>query len=108
MHLWTLTLHAISNQPSIPNACYGASKALVNWYSVRINAEDQWLNSFVFDPGLSATDMGYQAVRTFGFPEAMLVDPNKVSDGMVAVLRDASKEKYGGKLVSYTGEIKDW
>lgn len=80
----------------------------MNWYGVRINAEDDWLNAFVFDPGFSGTDMGVHAARTFGFPEATLIAPKEALDGMFQVLQSTTKEKHGGKLVSYTSEIQDW
>lgn len=35
----------------MPNAAYGASKALLPWYIIRITAEDDWLTAFVLDPG---------------------------------------------------------
>jgi NAD(P)-dependent dehydrogenase (short-subunit alcohol dehydrogenase family) len=50
----TLSRH----QPPVPNAAYGASKSIVNWYGVRINAEDEWLNAFVLDPGWRANRHG--------------------------------------------------
>ena len=97
-----------SHQPPIQNACYGASKALLNWYGVRINAEDEWLNVFVLEPGFSATDMGIHAVGVFGFPPETLIKPEEAIDGMFQVFQTATKEKHGGKLISYTGEVLDW
>ncbi len=80
---------------------------MVNWYGVRINAEDEWLNTFVLDPGFVQTEMGNKGARTFGMEEA----PTKVDDsvtGMFQVLTTATKEKYGGKVVLYTGEVQLW
>lgn len=80
---------------------------MVFWYGVRINAEDEWLNSFVLDPGFVQTEMGNLGARTFGMAEA----PNTVEEstaGMYNVLNTGTKEKYGGKCVLFTGEIQDW
>ena len=77
------------------------------WYGVRINAEDEWLNAFVLDPGFAQTDMGNSGARMLGMVEA----PVKVDDstgGMYKVLTEGTKERYGGKCVSYTGEVKEW
>lgn len=76
----------------------------MNWYAVRINAEDEWLNAFVLDPGFSQTDMGNEAARFFGMGEA----PVKVEDsvgGMFNVITTADKKTHGGRFVSFTGEI---
>ncbi|TFB01710.1 hypothetical protein CCMA1212_006257 [Trichoderma ghanense] len=95
---------SLGNQPPVPNAAYGPSKLLLNWYAVRINAEDEWLNAFVLDPGFSQTDMGNEAARFFGIGEA----PVKVEDsvgGMFNVITTADKKTHGGRFVSFTGEI---
>jgi norsolorinic acid ketoreductase len=83
---------------------YGPTKAAIAWYGLRINAEDEWLNTFTLDPGWTQTEMGNLGAKTFGLSEA----PIKVEDsveGLYKVLTTATKEKYGGKLVEYTGNI---
>ena len=84
---------------------YGSSKSVIAWYGVRINAEDEWLNAFVLDPGWVQTDMGNAAARTFGVAEAPTTAEESVS-GLHRVLTTATKEKYGGKVVLYTGEVQ--
>ena len=81
---------------------------MVHWYGTRINSEDEWLNCFVLDTGFSRTDMGAHVARTYGFPDEFGAEPKVVTDGMFEVLRNTSKEKHGGKLVRYCGEILDW
>ncbi|KAL6862026.1 NAD(P)-binding protein [Trichoderma novae-zelandiae] len=95
---------SLGNQPPIPNAAYGPSKLLVNWYGVRINAEEEWLNAFVLEPGFTQTDMGNEAARFFGLDEAPVQVEDSVG-GMFKVITTANKETHGGKFVSYTGEI---
>lgn len=64
----------------------------------QINAEDEWLNTFVLDPGFVQTDIGNHAARTFGMQQApTTVDESVV--GMFQVLTTATKEEYGGKVV---------
>ena len=77
------------------------------WYGVRINAEDDWLNSFVLDPGFVQTESGNLSARTFGMVEAPIAVDDS-TDGMYKVLTTATKEKYGGKCVLFTGEVQEW
>ena len=78
---------------------------MVAWYGVRINAEDEWLNTFVMDPGWVQTEMGNEAARLFGVAEAPTTTEDSVN-GLYNVLTTATKEKYGGKVVLYTGEVQ--
>ncbi|KAI6084149.1 hypothetical protein F4821DRAFT_243347 [Hypoxylon rubiginosum] len=80
---------------------------MVNWYGVRLNGEDEWLDAFVLDPGWVQTDMGNTAAQRWGIESAPdTVD--KSCDGMTQVLKTATKEKYGGKVVLYDGEVQAW
>lgn len=91
----------------MPNAAYGATKAILPWYAVRLNAEDEWLNPFVLDPGWTQTEMGNLSAQLFGFESA----PTTIADscdGLVKMLQTATKEVHGGKMMLYTGEILDW
>lgn len=80
---------------------------MVNWYGVRINAEDEWLNSFVLDPGFVQTDMGNTAARIFGMEEAV-TPVDESCDGLFRVLTTATKEEYGGKIVLFDGKVQIW
>ncbi|KAI1753090.1 putative NADPH-dependent 1-acyl dihydroxyacetone phosphate reductase [Xylaria castorea] len=97
----------LGNQPDVPSSSYGVSKAMLFWYGVRINTEEQWLNTFVIDPGFVQTDMGNDAAQNWGMEKATLTI-DEAMDGVFQVLRTATKEKYGGKAVFYTGEVKEW
>ncbi|CAI7595962.1 unnamed protein product [Penicillium viridicatum] len=87
----------LARQPPVPSAAYGASKSIVNWYGVRINAEDEWLNAFVSDPGWVQTDMGNAATQLWGMEEAPDTHEKSIT-GMVEVLSMGTKEQYGGSL----------
>ncbi|KAK4151625.1 hypothetical protein C8A00DRAFT_45200 [Chaetomidium leptoderma] len=101
------SLGRVLQQPPVPNASYGASKSMLNWYGVRINAEDEWLTAFILDPGWVQTDMGNRGARAWGMVEAP-VQLDGSTDGMFKVLTTATKEAFGGRLVLYTGEIREW
>lgn len=91
----------------MPSAAYGPSKTMLNWYGIRINAEEEWLTAFIMDPGWVQTDMGNRAAEVWG----MGVAPDKADDsvdGMFKVLTTATKETHGGRLVLHTGEIQGW
>ena len=80
---------------------------MLNWYGIRINAEEEWLTAFILDPGWVKTDMGNAAAQSWGMGEA----PDEIddsTDGMFKILTTATKEAFGGKIVKYTGEIHDW
>lgn len=94
-------------QPPVPSAAYGASKSILNWYGVRINAEEEWLNAFVLDPGWVQTDMGNAAAQLWGMEEAPDTHEKSIT-GMVEVLSTGTKEDYGGKFVRYSGEVLEW
>ncbi|KAI1803915.1 NAD(P)-binding protein [Daldinia bambusicola] len=94
----------IGKQPPIPNAAYGPSKAALHWFIVRINAEDEWLNAFVMGPGWVQTELGNAGARGLGIDQAP-VGVDQSCDGMVQMLAVSTKEKHGGKMVSYDGEI---
>lgn len=89
----------------MPNAVYGPTKAALTWYGIRINAEDEWLNTFLLDPGWVQTEMGNEGARTFGVEKAPVTVEDSVN-GMYEVLTTATKEKWGGKVVLYTGEVQ--
>ncbi|KAI0835407.1 NAD(P)-binding protein [Hypoxylon sp. FL0890] len=60
----------LGDQPPVPNAAYGPSKAAVNWLTIPINAEDDWLNAFVLCPGWVSTELGDAGARGLGLEKA--------------------------------------
>ncbi|GFF25299.1 aflatoxin biosynthesis ketoreductase nor-1 [Aspergillus udagawae] len=98
---------ALGRQPPVPSASYGASKSIFPWYGVRINAEDEWLNTFVLDPGWVQTEMGNSAAKGWGI-ESAPDTIEKSTGGMMRVITEGTKEQYGGKVVLYTGEVQEW
>ncbi|KAI0172503.1 hypothetical protein GGR52DRAFT_590972 [Hypoxylon sp. FL1284] len=97
----------VRNQPPIRNAAYGPSKAALNWLTVRIDAEDEWLNALVLIPGFVQTDLGNAGAAEFGVSTAEIT-VDESCDGMVRALATTSKEKHGGRMLEYTGEVLPW
>ena len=62
---------------------------------------------FVLDPGFVQTDLGNEGARAFGMKQAPTTVDESVG-GMYQVLTTATKNKYGGKVVLYTGEVQTW
>ncbi|KAL1799539.1 hypothetical protein ACET3X_003576 [Alternaria dauci] len=95
------------NQLPIQNAAYAPTKAMVHWYTIRINSEDPWLNAFVLDPGWAQTDMGNGAAHLYGLEQAEItVDTS--CDGMIKVISESTKEKDGGKMIGWDGGVRGW
>ncbi|KAI0138112.1 NAD(P)-binding protein [Hypoxylon sp. NC0597] len=101
------TAGLLAGQPPIPNAAYGPSKAAVNWLTIRINAEDDWLNTFVLCPGWVSTELGDAGARGLGLEKAP-DDLDESCDGMVRMIAGSTKEKHGGKMVWYNGTVSGW
>ncbi|KAK8075336.1 hypothetical protein PG997_009999 [Apiospora hydei] len=93
-------------QPPIPNGAYGPTKAMVHWYTKRMNAEEP-ITAFVTDPGFPNTDMGSRAAGLLGLPRAP-DDPDESCDGIVRAIEEATKETHGGKFIHYRGEVLPW
>ncbi|TLD11734.1 hypothetical protein PspLS_11809 [Pyricularia sp. CBS 133598] len=99
---------SFGNQPQMPNALYGASKAMVHWYGLRLHQEEEWLSTLVIHPGWVKTDMGNYAAKQIGVAEAPVELDDSVN-GMFSILTDKdSKAKYGGKLVVYDKSVLAW
>ncbi|AEO70842.1 uncharacterized protein THITE_2147584 [Thermothielavioides terrestris NRRL 8126] len=101
------TAGVLARQPPITNGTYGPTKAVVNWYTIRINAEEPWLNAFVMDPGWVQTDLGNAGAQYFGLPQAYTTLDDSC-DGMMRVFAETSKEKHGGKMAQFDGNIWEW
>lgn len=70
--------------------------------------EDPWLNAFVLNPGLVSTEGVSDVAGSLGLDLESMDRPDDVARGLLKVLSDATKERVGGKIVSYTGKIEAW
>ncbi|KAI9650588.1 hypothetical protein NHQ30_000606 [Ciborinia camelliae] len=84
-------------------------ESIINWLTIRINTEDDWLNAFVMAPGWVTTELVYEAAEGLGFEDTFikenLISPDKSCDGMMKVHADTKKAKHGGRMVIYDGSI---
>ncbi|KAL6172596.1 hypothetical protein ACJQWK_01745 [Exserohilum turcicum] len=96
------------NHLPIPNAAYAPTKTAINWYTIRINAEEEWLNCFTIDPGHVSTDLGDGAAMAVGMGEKAPLSVKDSCEGMMKLLARATKKEFGGKLMVYTGEVSQW
>ncbi|KAH7354720.1 hypothetical protein BKA65DRAFT_524489 [Rhexocercosporidium sp. MPI-PUGE-AT-0058] len=106
------TAGCLANQPAMPNGTYGPSKAALNWLTIRINAEDDWLNAWVMIPGWVKTDMGSAGATILGMDaastEKIMISVDESCGEMMKVLAEATKKSHGGKLVLYRGTVMGW
>ncbi|KAK4202022.1 hypothetical protein QBC40DRAFT_46910 [Triangularia verruculosa] len=97
----------LTGGPDVASAAYAPSKTMLNWYGMRLHVEENWLASFILDPGWVRTEMGNAAAEVWGLEHANLTVEESV-DGMFEVVQGATREKFGGRLVEYTGKIEGW
>ncbi|KAH7112091.1 hypothetical protein B0J11DRAFT_186915 [Dendryphion nanum] len=88
---------------------YGGSKAALNWFVRRLHFEEPWLTSFVFHPGLVATDMSASVIAGTGLKledfGGISVDTSTTS--MLSVIDGATRE-IGGSFKNYDGTALPW
>jgi hypothetical protein len=74
------------------------------WYAIRLHAEDEWLSTFVIDPGWVKTEMGNSGAVHLGLKEAYGEVEDAVN-GIYNLTTTATRETFGGKLVQFDEEI---
>ncbi|KAI4865385.1 hypothetical protein F4820DRAFT_420273 [Hypoxylon rubiginosum] len=103
---------SLSSPLPFPNAAYGPSKGAAGWYTLKIDMEEPWLNSTALAPGWVHTELGDAGAVSFGVDEAtiarLMIGLDESCDGMMKVLAATSKERHGGKLIMWTGEVLPW
>ncbi|KAI5861162.1 NAD(P)-binding protein [Durotheca rogersii] len=98
---------SLKNQVNIPNALYGPTKAAGHWIAVRINNEEEKVNSFVIHPGFVQTDMGNRSAQALGLEKAF-VTVDDSCDGIFKLISESTKEATGGRFWNYDGEELPW
>ncbi|KAK4981173.1 NADP-dependent oxidoreductases 1 [Elasticomyces elasticus] len=81
-----------------PLGAYGVSKLAANYLVRKFHFENNWLISFIIDPGHVQTDMGDQGAKLMGRPEAP-VTMERCIKGVTARIDEATKEKTSGHFV---------
>ncbi|OTA97018.1 hypothetical protein M434DRAFT_19239 [Hypoxylon sp. CO27-5] len=85
----------------------GCIQIAMHWLTKKINAEEEWLNALVIDPGFVQTDLGNYAAQLAGLEKAFVTVEDSAA-GVVKVIDGATKESHGGKFWNYTGEEIAW
>jgi hypothetical protein len=80
------------------NAAYAPIKSMTNWYTIWINAEDDWLNCFAIDSGHVSTNLGDRAAQAVGMGKAP-VSVKDSCEGMMKLHANANKKKNGGNYL---------
>ncbi|KNG45670.1 short-chain dehydrogenase reductase sdr [Stemphylium lycopersici] len=94
--------------PSVQSP-YGGSKAALNWFVRRLHFEEPWLTSFVFHPGVVATDLaagsleGTDMVMSDFKPITVEESVSKMSQTLQSATRDIS-----GTFQNYDGTTLPW
>ena len=90
----------------MPTGYYGASKAALNFFTVKAHTEHENLCAFVCSPGLVMTDMATQSMSHPDLPrppEEYIVDVEESVAGMTKVIKSATRDTYGGNSSTTRG-----
>ncbi|KAH7131770.1 hypothetical protein B0J13DRAFT_508855 [Dactylonectria estremocensis] len=97
----------LENQLDMPNAAYATSKVVAHWLTKAIHREEPTLIAFPVDPGWVQTDLGNNGAHHFGYDTAPL-KTEEVTEGIVKVVDEATRDNYSGKLVQWDGKVLPW
>ncbi|KAL8372230.1 hypothetical protein RB595_001836 [Gaeumannomyces hyphopodioides] len=84
---------------AFPLGVYGAAKALANFFTVKMGAENDWLIALCIGPGLVATDMVKGA--NLDFP-GVAKTPLVCAENTAHIIKNATKEEHSGKFFNET------
>ncbi|KAH7241256.1 hypothetical protein BKA59DRAFT_400186 [Fusarium tricinctum] len=99
---------SLRDVPPVLSPC-GASKAALNWFIKRLHAEEEWVISFAFHPGLVLTEL---AQRTFTSAGVSLKGTEAISveesvQGMIETIDSASQDT-SGTFRGYASRVLPW
>ena len=95
---------SLRQPPPMPCTAYGASKASLNYFGVKLNMElkDEGFVVVVLSPGWVATEMGNAGANAMGSARAPVEVDDSVT-GQIKVIEEATTAQ-SGKFLNYTGE----
>ncbi|KAL4950793.1 hypothetical protein BDW69DRAFT_201912 [Aspergillus filifer] len=101
---------SIAAQEPMPGGAYGPSKAALNWLTraLHFQHEKDGLVAFALHPGWVQTRMGDLVARDWEYPKGPPETVEGSVVGILGVVDGASREKSGGKFLTYTGEELPW
>ncbi|KAL8399763.1 hypothetical protein RB594_000246 [Gaeumannomyces avenae] len=85
-----------------PLGVYGASKALANFLTVKMGAENDWLITLCIAPGLVATDMAKFAEDSGIDFQVAGKTPQACAENTAHIIKNATKEEHSGKFFNET------
>ncbi|EJT74784.1 hypothetical protein GGTG_08622 [Gaeumannomyces tritici R3-111a-1] len=81
---------------------YGGSKALANFLTVKMGAENDWLITLCIAPGLVATDMAKLAEDSGIDFKVVGKTPQACAENTAHIIKNATKEEHSGKFFNET------
>ncbi|KAL2833320.1 hypothetical protein BDW59DRAFT_138473 [Aspergillus cavernicola] len=106
----TSSVGSIGGQEPIPGGAYGPSRAAGNWLTraIHIQHEADGLVAVALHPGWVQTRAGEFVAKEWNYaPGAPETVENSVK-GILEVVDGATREKAGGKFITYTGQELPW
>ncbi|KAF2127854.1 NAD(P)-binding protein [Dothidotthia symphoricarpi CBS 119687] len=86
-----------------PWFCYGVTKTAVHYTASQLHLENNWLTSVALSPGWVRTDGSAVLANTLGVQPPLSVEDSV--DGCLKVIDEASRDKFSGELVEYSGQV---
>lgn len=101
---------SIAAQEPFPGGAYGPSKAALNWItrSLHLQHEAEGLVAVALHPGWVKTRAGEFAAKEWGVDVEPPVSVEESVKGMLEIVDGASRERYGGKFMSFDGSEIPW
>lgn len=101
---------SIGAQEPFPGGAYGPSKAALNWVTkgLHLQHEAEGLVAVALHPGWVKTRAGEFAAKEWGVDVEPPVTVEQSVKGMLEVIDGASRERYGGKFMSFDGSEIPW
>ncbi|RDW76331.1 SDR family oxidoreductase [Aspergillus mulundensis] len=100
----------ISAQEPFPGGAYGASRAAGNWLTraIHLQHEEDGLVAFAMHPGWVRTRAGEFVAREWGVEGGPPESVENSVKGVLEVVDGATRERVGGRFVTYKGEELPW
>ncbi|KAF5319297.1 hypothetical protein D9619_008343 [Psilocybe cf. subviscida] len=95
-------------------ACYGSSKAVINFITKKINFENEWITAFPLAPGVVATDMAKETrAKDHTGIIAKIQDEMSVSMEvggrmLVDIIFASTRATHGGEFINVDGSKLPW
>lgn len=98
---------SLTMQPQLPFeiACYGSSKAALNFIAVRLALENKNIITFIIHPGIVDTDMGVGAMKGLGktmeavIKSGMGVTVEHSVKNVIEIVKKSTLEITSGKFI---------